>query len=235
MTSFSVELMHALRRDDANEVVRLMNSVNRTRPHEKRAVKMLLESIERDKLAVTKALLDWGANPNGVVKEETGETSLLCAVRHQRIKATRALIEAGADVNQMDVQGRAPLHEVKSFEIACLLLDAGADMEGSSSPLWNPLSWACGRGNDKLAQLFIERGAEVEPEKDHPLFFAASVGCVHLVRLLLERGARVCREFENGTSDALEYARKRRNFVSTPLAFDEVIALLEEALARQNE
>ncbi len=234
-STFGTDLRKAVQQGDAAQVLALMNSVNRTRPHEKRALKMLFHSIESDKPAVTRALLFWGADANGVLEEATGETPLLRAVRRRRIEAARALIEAGADANQMDVQGRAPLHEANSGEIAALLLDAGADIEGNASLLWNPLSWACGRGADEVAFLLIERGATIEPENDHPLFFAASVGRVHLVQLLLERGARVRREFENGTSDALEYARKRRNFVSTPLAFDEVIALLEEALARQNE
>jgi hypothetical protein len=52
------------------------------------------------------------------------------------------------------------------------------------------------------------------------------------VQFLLERGARVRREFEHGTSDALEYARKRRNFAD-PVVFDKVIALLEEAATKQ--
>jgi hypothetical protein len=78
MATFSSELKQALRRDDAGEVTRLMNSVGRTRPHQKRALKLLMESFERGKPAVTRALLTWGADANGVVEETLDNALVAC-------------------------------------------------------------------------------------------------------------------------------------------------------------
>ena len=39
----------------------------------------------------------------------------------------RALLEAGARVNVLDVDGYTPLHEARSVGVVKMLLDAGAD------------------------------------------------------------------------------------------------------------
>jgi len=136
--------MKAVRLDDATGLLSLLNSVPRTKIHEKRALKMLVESVERDKLAVIQALLAWGADANG----EYGhyfQTPLVQAARKNRIEAARLLLGAGADVNKEGSYGWTPLHEANTRQMATLLLDAGANIEATGSRNHGALWWACVR------------------------------------------------------------------------------------------
>jgi len=131
-SSLTTDLMKAVRLDDATGLVSPLNSVPLTKIHEKRALKMLIESVERDKLAVTQALLAWGVDANGEYDHHF-QTPLVQAARKNRIEAARLLLDAGAEVRKQGSYGWAPLHEACTVATATLLLDAGADIEAVGS------------------------------------------------------------------------------------------------------
>jgi len=86
-----------------------------------------------------------------------------------------------------DEYRKTPLHwaaEHDRDEVAKMLLDAGADLEATTS--WNatPLDWAATMGSTKVADLLLARGAQ-----GMNLVAAASLGKLELVREFLESGA----------------------------------------------
>lgn len=66
----------------------------------------------------------------GAAAETTtaGQTALHVAASFDQVAIVRMLLDAGARVNVLDVDGYSPLHEAKSAEVARVLLDAGADV-----------------------------------------------------------------------------------------------------------
>ncbi|KAH7129683.1 putative kinesin, partial [Dactylonectria estremocensis] len=89
--------------------------------------------------------------------------ALLAAVRKDCVTAAEVLLAAGADVNVKDQKGRTPL------------------------------SWAAEQGNEAIARLLVEAGADKEAKDGHggrgPLHYAAEQGHEAIARLLVEAGA----------------------------------------------
>lgn len=101
---------------------------------------------------------------------EIGPTPLAIAVRAGELEATKALLEAGADVNQPSTAGHTPLlvaiFSGQSAELVEVLLDAGADLEvtascdiGCSSPhrqgaALTAEEWAAALERTELIELF---------------------------------------------------------------------------------
>jgi len=75
-----------------------------------------------------KDLLERGADPNYVFPAAKS-TPLHCATLWHHEVAAAALVEHGADVNAVDMQGETPLHKAatSSAKITALLLEHGAD------------------------------------------------------------------------------------------------------------
>lgn len=210
----------------------LLNSVARTRIHEKRALKMLIESVERDKLAATQALLSWGIDSDRAYGNYF-ITPLVQAARKNSIGAARLLLQAGADASKEGSYGWTPLHEARTVAMATLLLDAGADIEAVGSRNSAPLWWACVREWDEVALFLIERGANIEPPDCSPLCGAIYSARERLVETLLSHGARVRRESPDPpyVFDALDWAH-RGNPMNTPVVNARIVEMVEEAGAR---
>jgi ankyrin repeat protein len=82
---------------------------------------------------------------------------------------------------------KTPLHwaaEHDYRDVAELLLDAGADLEATTSWGATPLDWAATMGSTKVADLLLARGA-----KGMNVVAAASLGKLRLVREFLDSGA----------------------------------------------
>ncbi len=123
-------------------------------------------------------LLDAGADVNG--KARYGHTALKAAVDHQNIKLTKNLLKRGTNVNDKagDNVGRramTPLQIVSyhgSFELAQILLDAGADVNAPCAEYdpWfdddfefegTALQAASYSGSTEVVQLLLSAGAKV--------------------------------------------------------------------------
>jgi uncharacterized protein len=97
---------------------------------------------------------------------DDGFTALHLAVYAEQEEAARVLIEGGADVNARSTGTIArvpPLGTaafVHSVPLAQLLLDAGADVNGQGEGGFTALHTAAQNGDEELAVLLLERGAD---------------------------------------------------------------------------
>jgi len=87
-----------------------------------------------------------------------------------KLEMTRALIDAGAEINGPLVAAAS----INNVECAALLLDAGAAINGSGG--WSPLEEALYWGNQEAIQLLLARGAFV-----NNLRLAAGLGRLDLI------------------------------------------------------
>ena len=87
-----------------------------------------------------------------------------------KVEMAQSLIDAGAEIN--DALGAAAC--VDNVEIAALLLDRGAAIEGTGS--WSPLEEALYWKNQGVIDLLLQRGASV-----HNLRIAAGLGRTDLI------------------------------------------------------
>ena len=124
-------------------------------------------------LAVVRALLEAGANPNAV-EYLNGYTPLQYAVMGGAVELVSALLTAGANPNLRSHYGQDPGPD---------------DFKGS------PLYWAAQRGDVEAIQLLVDAGAQVnEPfgSGDTPLDEANQAGHAAAAALLRALGARTC-------------------------------------------
>jgi ankyrin repeat protein len=95
-----------------------------------------------------------------------GFTALHLAVFGGQQKAARLLLERGADPNALSTNEAVrvpPLGTaafVRSVPLARLLLDSGADVNGRGEGGFTALHSAAQNGDEELARLLLERGAD---------------------------------------------------------------------------
>ena len=124
------------------------------------------------------------------------------------LDAARLLLDAGADPNDGADAGLAILKACP--EVAACLLDAGADVNRIGNEQGTALMFEVEMNNAKLIQLYVDRGANVnyqrEMDGNSALHFAARNGLDKIVDLLLDGGADSTLENNSGQT-ALEIAR----------------------------
>lgn len=142
-------------------------------------------------------LLEVGADVNKADALESGP--IHHAVRRGQTEIIRVLAEAGADLNWESKDVRTPLSmaiEIENLEMIRVLVAAGEDvnrldLEHRSNP---PLLEACFLGNEAIARLLLDAGADVglaNVSGFDPLMSAAGQGHLGVVKLLVEAGADV--------------------------------------------
>ena len=145
-------------------------------------------------------------------KNHGGSTALLFAARNGDVETARALVEAGADVNDVAAAGTSALviaaHSGHG-PLGVYLLEQGADPNAADAG-YTALHAATLRSQVELAAALIERGAEVDAvvERGTPgrrfsadfsirhqavganaFWLAARYGELEILRMLAERGA----------------------------------------------
>lgn len=175
----------------------------------------LLDSIIRNtqSVALTKAVLEAGANPNG-------QYALYYAILSKnRGELTKTLVEFGVDVNKDyqlsfgdTTEMRSPLTDIiwkaKDSVLAEFLIDNGANVnytsKNSKDESWSLLDMAVRSNNESMVQLLLEKGADPNSGRwyisgyshgylktfYHVLSEAIwNVKNINIIHLLLEHGA----------------------------------------------
>ena len=141
---------------------------------------------------VVDLLLAWHADPNTPANTSNPRalTPLQYAVKKGDLRVTRALVAAGARVNDAGGSGQTPLHyTLRNLEMMRLLIEKGADVNTRDAEGASPLDDAVWDGNLDAAALLIAHGARLdEPDTQTgatPINEAAFRGHTELVRYLL--------------------------------------------------
>jgi uncharacterized protein len=132
------------------------------------------------------------------------------AVLAHDLERVRAALDAGADVDAVDGDGRTALHHAAidgGADVAELLLDRGADPNAMDGQQWTPLHFAAREHHVALAEMLLRRGASIDAVDSFgntPLFRATfdSRGRGEMIATLLRAGADPSHANKRGVSPA---------------------------------
>lgn len=124
-------------------------------------------------------------------------TRLADAAMRRDVRAVRALVAAGADVNAFGTDGTPALHwfvRIDDLEMSRFLVEAGAEPTLANEYGVTPLYLAAANGNAPMIEMLLDAGADpnaVDPTGETALMTAVRTGKIDAVGLLVDRGARV--------------------------------------------
>ena len=131
-------------------------------------------------------------------RSQQGRTNTaLLGVKERESGGSGVFLDAGADINLADKNGKSPLHFASKFEraetvrVVKLLLDAGADFNRTDDDGKTPLHFASQRKRAetvRVVKLLLDVGADFNrPDKNGgtPLSYASMERLAGLLRLLL--------------------------------------------------
>jgi ankyrin repeat protein len=156
----------------------------------------LMNSVEN--LEVAKLLIENGADL--AKRDEKGSTALHMACEEGEVDVVQLLIDAKADVNAQNNDGRTPLMWVKEGLLAKLLIENGADLEVEDDTGSTTLYYACLRGVE-VVHILIDAKADVNAQNIYgrtPLM--NSVENLDVAKLLIENGADLAKKDEDGNT-----------------------------------
>uniref|UniRef100_A0A672ZP70 Uncharacterized protein n=1 Tax=Sphaeramia orbicularis TaxID=375764 RepID=A0A672ZP70_9TELE len=149
-------------------------------------------------ISVVKYLLDLGVDACSLINEPNayGNTPLHVACYNGQDVVVNELIECGANVNQVNEKGFAPLHFTAASRHGALCLELlvcnGADVNIKSKDGKTPLHMTAIHGRFSRSQAIIENGAEIDCEDKNgntPLHIAARYGHELLINTLITNRA----------------------------------------------
>jgi ankyrin repeat protein len=124
--------------------------------------------------------------------------ALFEAIEEDDSDAVKKAIDAGAEVEDRDEEGRTALHVAAlagSPQIISLLVDAGADLSAmTETDEMSALMIAISEGNDPSFDVLLELGADPNQADANgftPLMVAAQFGQWQMVEALIHRGAKI--------------------------------------------
>jgi len=180
------DLLVAIRNGDLRRVARELNGSGLANFTNASGMTPLMQAVHTADARMVSIVLGAGANPNA--KGVAGITPLLAAVFDEA--KTRALVNAGADVNIASADGRAPLHAAAmregSLPIVKLLLAKGADPNAAPARAANRVPLRSAGDIDTIRALIAAGGI---PSKSDPISYFGVGDCAHCVRELVARGA----------------------------------------------
>lgn len=157
--------------------------------------KALHKAISRRDMALTKLLLDAGADVNA--RPMCGIPSLTCAVKQGNSALVQMLLEKGPDLEATAPAAPTALYEAVTkgeSELVALLLRGGANANAKPPGGEPALYRAASRGRLDMVKLLLDGGAGVDgtpPGGTTALYNAAKNNNLPLMRLLLEGKANV--------------------------------------------
>lgn len=133
------------------------------------------------------------------------------AIKRDHRNTVEELLGRGFDPNTLDERGQPGLIlalRLESFTVADALIDsAGLKLEAANPAGETALMLASLRGQPKLVERLLKRGAAVNKPGWSALHYAASAPDEAALRLLLERGAAVDARSPNGTTPLMMAAQ----------------------------
>ena len=170
---------------------------------EKNGSTPLLSALHKRRADVAHLLLKYGADVH--VRGKSGMTPLHLAARNRHLDVARKLLELNIEVNSRDENGSTPLHcalkRASGNDIACLLLDHGADAHVCNNLGRTPLHLAAENSGLKVARKLLELNVEVNSQDENgstPLHCASRRGHMCVFQLLLDHNADVHVRDRNG-------------------------------------
>lgn len=139
-------------------------------------------------MASLKTLLKRGANPNAT--NGRGKTPLIIATQLSFTDAMTDLINAKANLNEVDAEGNTALHYAKSPAVAQLLVNAGADFNIVNNDQKTPIVGSAFSGSDALFMYFAGINAKVDwtdADNRNLLHIAAGTGMPNAVTYLVQK------------------------------------------------
>jgi ankyrin repeat protein len=158
-----------------------------------RALLALLQSGRSATLDDVPRLVRHGANVN--LRRPGGVTILMLATRRGEVRLAKRLIDAGADVNASDDNGRTPIFGAvasppidRATKLVRLLLRHGADPDRVAQKEWTPLILAATRPKSLPLVVALTRGGArvdtADPQAQTALVHAGDHGDRRVVRFL---------------------------------------------------
>ncbi len=203
----AVELIEAIRADDAAEVRRLLASGTADAGSaEPDGTTALHYAVERDDAALVAELLAAGADASA--RNRYGVAPIYIAALNGNAAIVSTLLEHGAAADAALPEGETALMTAaRSGDVATLdvLLAAGADLDAREN--WRgqtALMWAAAENNAAAVRRLLEAGAERDAASAGgeftALMFAVRAGAIAATRALLDAGADVESSLVDGTS-----------------------------------
>lgn len=145
-------------------------------------------------------------------------SALSAAALHQAVKDINEpkvykLVQAGADVNGVDRNGKTPLHlaaPIGRLSLVKYLVEHGADLHLKDSAHKTPLVYAIEKNHIKVIMYLSEEAAKYKPSEKADIFTAAKKGDTEQVRLFLESADinGLNKDGKTALHIACEYARE---------------------------
>lgn len=157
--------------------------------------KTFFEAVTKDNVAVVKAMLKKDKRFL-IIRNMMNATPLHVAAKTGKPKCVTALLEAGADVNAVNEQGRTPLHAAAThnhLDIIKALIAHGATVSVRSKNLGTPLHDAAVNGNLEVAKYLLANGADINATSKRgvtPLTAALTRNRKEVAKLLIDKGAK---------------------------------------------
>lgn len=193
----------------------------------------MIPAAERGDTRAVERLLERGADVN--VRDGSGATPLMAAVRQNRLEVARRLIEAGANVDAQDDAGQNDYLIVAAegyLEFLQLLMQNGADLSITDNEGGTGLIYAADAGRVDIVRALLDAGVDdvnqVNTYGWTALLEAIILGdggprYTEIVRLLVDAGADVNIADSEGVTP-LEHARQS--------GYEEIAGILRAACAR---
>jgi uncharacterized protein len=169
-------------------------------PRDPEVVGLFVGAASQGNLREVRAYLDAGVDIDAPSpRHQRQPTALMAAIEGVHPDTARFLIARGADLDVPNSRGVTPLlltirmarRQPGYDRLAAELLRKGANPNASDVSGWSPLIRAAEESNDEIAQMLLERGADVHhtTELGETALHRAGGWGLEVARLLLEHGA----------------------------------------------